>query len=66
VPTAQLSEIVAGSLGGPGDTHPARLETYEREGTTYELLVRRINPVRRLLGKKSRRRKEVQAKTSLA
>jgi hypothetical protein len=34
VPIIQLSEVVVGCLGGPGDTHPARLETDVREGTT--------------------------------
>jgi glucan biosynthesis protein C len=33
---------------------------------TYELLVRRINPVRRFFGMKPRRRKEVQGRTYLA
>jgi glucan biosynthesis protein C len=33
---------------------------------TYELLVRRVNPVRRLFGLKPRRRKEQETKTALA
>jgi hypothetical protein len=32
----------------------------------YELLVRRVDPVRRLFGLKPRRRKDVQSRTSLA